>query len=51
MFVLWQVSLATLSGEMGEEEGRVAASSKPLLLQAAKIRSLEVAELAPENPI
>lgn len=51
MFVLWQVNLATLTSGMGEEEGRVAASFKPLLLQAGMIRSLEVAELAPESHI
>lgn len=51
MFVLWQISLATLSSGMGEEEGRVAASSEPLLLQAGMPKHLEVAELAAKSHI
>lgn len=42
MLILWQANLATpLSGRTGAREGRVAASSKPSLLQTGALRSLK----------
>lgn len=38
MLLLWDVSLASVSGGMGEEEGRVAASFKPSFLQAGALK-------------
>lgn len=41
MLLLWDVSLASVKGRMGEDEGRVAARSKPSFLQAGALKGLE----------